>query len=210
MKKLMMFFLSLAILPLITAQERAVTEKGDEVILNPDGTWEYVDKEILEASAIPINPNRFFKDDKATFLLKSKKFNIGFWLDPKKWSFSKAVDNPDAEYELVLKDEDAYAMIITERISMPITTLRSIAIENAMEAFSNLKIVEEEYRTVNGLEVLFLHMNLSVEGMKMSFYGYYYSNDSGTVQFVTFTSQNMIITYKSFLESLLNGMVELD
>ena len=158
------------------AQQKAITETGNEVILYEDGTWQYLHEEDLNAIEIPTNPKKFKKDGESSFLLKSTQLNIGFWLNPKKWSFNKATTNPAAEYELQLKEGDLYGMIITEKIEIPLESLRSIALENWRSIAPDLKIVEEEYRTVNGLKVLLLRMNGSMQGIKFSYYGYYFSS----------------------------------
>ncbi len=54
------------------SQQNAVTENGEEVLLNPDGTWEYLNQEDIEKNEIPVNPKEFFKADESSFLLKSK------------------------------------------------------------------------------------------------------------------------------------------
>ena len=74
--------------------------------------------------------------------MKSKRTDIGFWLNPKKWSFSKSIDNPDAEYEVELKGEDLYGMIITEKIEIPLKTLKNIAVDNARLAAPDVYKVE--------------------------------------------------------------------
>ena len=190
----------------LSAQEKAVTDTGEEVILYADGTWSYLDSE-SEVKEIPVNKKPFEKSKNASFLLKSSRVNLGFWLDPKKWSFKKASNNGDAEYELQLKGGDLYGMIITEKVEVPLETLKDIAIENGRAVAPDLKIVKEEYRTVNGTKVLLIQMNGSTQGIKFSYYGYYYSNSSGTIQFVTYTSQNLLDSYVNDCEELLNGIV---
>lgn len=73
---------------------------------------------------------------------------------------------------------------------------------------ADLKIVKEEYRTVNGIKVLLFQMNGTTQGIKFSYYGYYYSNENGSVQFITYASQKLIQTYFEECETLLNGLVE--
>ena len=201
--------LCLLIVSFSNAQQKAVTETGDEVILYDDGTWKYLDEDQIIANDIPINPNKFETDDKSTFLLKSNTMNIGVYLNPKIWSFKKAVDNSDAEFEFQLKDGDLYGMLISEKVDIPLETMRTIAVENGREAAPDLKIVKEEYRNVNGIQVLLLQMNGTMQGIKFSYYGYYFSNANGTVQFITYTAQSLIETYKPESERLLNGLVEL-
>lgn len=210
MRKTTLLLICLTSFVMVQAQESAVTEKGEQVILFSDGTWKYENEDLLETTIIPLNSKKFYKDSNSTFLLKSNKFNIGFWLNPKKWSFKKAIDNPDAEYELELKNEDLYGMIITEKAYIPVETLRSIAIDNAKAMSTDINIVKEEYRIVNGIKVLLLHLNGTMQGINFFYYGYYYSNSNGTVQFITFTTQNLISSYKPACENLLNGIIELE
>jgi len=190
-------------------QIKAITDSGEEVFLYDDGSWKYthVSEKIL--NEIKTNPKKFNKSDHATFLVKSKKFNIGFWLDPKKWKFEKAIHNPDAEYELELKGDDLYGMIISEKVEIPLDVLKEVALDNGRATAPDLHIVQQEYRVVNGLKVLLLQMNGSLQGIKFSYYGYYFSNPNGTVQFITYTSQNLLNNYREEIEELLNGLVEL-
>lgn len=208
MKKLCLSLFFISTITVISAQEKAVTETGAEVVLYADGTWSYLDSE-TGAKEIPVNKKAFKKSKNASFLLKSSRVNLGFWLDPKKWSFKKAANNEDAEYELQLRDGDLYGMIITEKVEIPLEALKDIAIENGRAVAPDLKIVKEEYRTVNGAKVLLIQMNGTTQGIKFSYYGYYYSNSNGTIQFVTYTSQNLLDTYVNDCEELLNGIVEI-
>jgi hypothetical protein len=210
MKKTFLLLISLFFVNLTQAQQKAVTETGEEVILYDDGTWKYQNEDQASEKEIPTNPKKLKKDKKSTFLLKSSNLNIGVYLNPKIWSFKKATDNPEAEYELQLKGGDLYGMIISEKIEIPLETLKSIALENGKVAAPDLKIVKEEYRTVNGLKVLLLQLNGTMQGIKFSYYGYYFSSPNGTVQFITYTSQNLLDSYKPESEKLLNGLVEIN
>jgi hypothetical protein len=126
MKKGILKILLLLLAITSVAQKKAVTETGEEVILYDNGTWKYVSDSAKEKVDIPLNPKAFKKSNNATFLLKSTRTKIGVWLDSKKWSFKKAVSNEDAEYELQLKGKDLYGMIITEKIEVPLETLKGI------------------------------------------------------------------------------------
>jgi hypothetical protein len=194
----------------IQAQKKAITETGQEVILNDDGTWKYLSLNEEEGVVkIPLNSNVFNKNESSNFLLKSKKTNVGFWVNSKKWSFSKAENNPDAEYELQRRGEDLYGMIITEKIEVPLENLRNLALENGQSVAPDLHIVKEEFRLVNGKKVLLLQMNGTMQGIKISYFSYYFSNSNGSTQFITYTSQSLLNSYMKDCEELLNGLVEL-
>lgn len=207
MKKLFVILICCCTALTIQAQKKAITENGEEVILYDDGTWKYVEVE-NEKKEIPTNPDEFKKSESSSFLLKSTNINIGVWLNPKKWSFKKATDNLDAEYEISKKDGDLYGMLITEKIEIPLSTLKDIALENGKSVSPDLRVVKEEYRNVNGLKVLLLKMNGTMQGIKFTYYGYYFSNQNGTVQFITYTSQNLMNDYLKDCDELLNGLVE--
>lgn len=210
MKKLILILLCSASLSYAEAQKKAITENGREVRLYNDGTWKYLDAAQNQSVEIANNTNNFSKSDNAQYLLKSAQLNVGFWIDKKNWSFRQGYNNPDAEFELQLKDGDLYGMIIIEKIEVPLASLRNIALENGREAAPDLEIVKEEYRTVNGLKVLLLQMSGTAQGIKFTYYGYYYSNPKGTVQFITYTSTNLLEQYITDCNELLNGFVEVN
>jgi len=210
MKQILIFSVSLMIFSQLKAQQKAVTENGDEVILYDDRTWKYLFEEEKEETTIPINPNKYSKSAEAGFLLKSKKVNLGIWINSKIWTFGKPKDKDAfAEYEFQLKGGDLYGMLISEKVEIPLELLKSLALKNAKEAAPDIKIVKEEYRIVNGLKVLHLQMNGTIQGMKIIYYGYYYSDESGTVQLLTYTSQNLFESNKGKMETFLNGLVEI-
>ncbi len=194
---------------LAKAQINAITETGYEVILYPDGTWAYVNDSIETSREIIVNEQEFVKDKKASFLVKSKKVNIGIWINPKEWQFSKSPDNKDAEYQFKMKKEDIYGILISEKIQIPVETLRGIAIENAKKVAPDIHVTEEEYRYVNGIKVLMMQMSGTIQGMKFAYFGYYYSNEEGTIQFLTYTGENLIRNYLKDIETFLNGLTEL-
>ena len=192
------------------AQQKAVTETGREVLLYEDGTWSYISEGDEEPGEIPVNPDPFEKDKKSTFLLKSTVIDYGFYLSPKAWGFEKSKDVGAVEYKFKRKGEDLYGMAVTERLEIPFETLRAIAVENGRKAAPDLEVIEEEYRTVNGHKVMMLKMKGTIQGLKFKYYGYYSSSESGTVQFLTYTTDNLFERYKGDMEKLLNGLVILE
>lgn len=196
-----------------SAQKKAVTETGEEVLLFDDNTWKYVNDESdaeTEAKPIPVNSTPYVKSKNAGFLLKSTKAGVGVWLDTKKWQFKKAVQNKEAEYEFQAKQGDLYGMLISEKVEIPLESLRKIAFNNAKKAAPDIQVVKEEYRTVNGKKVLLMQMNGTITGIKFVYYGYYYSYEKGTVQFISYTSQNVFKEVLANAEEFINGLVTLE
>lgn len=189
------------------AQKKAVTELGDEVILYENGTWKY-SREFQEndSNKIELNPVVFKKSKNASFLLKSAHGNLGYWVDPKKWSFGKNASNPNADFELELKGQSLQAVIISEDANIPIESFVKLAIVNGRQNSPDLKLLHKEYRTVNGIKVLHLIMEGTVVGVKFLYYGYYFSNDNTTVQFLVMSYASSLKKLNTEGEELLNGL----
>ncbi len=107
-----------------------------------------------------------------------------------------------------MKGEYLYAMLISEKLTIPIESLKNIVLENAREATPDIKIVHQEYRNVNGIQVLMLQMQGTIQGIQFTYFGYYYSNEQGTIQLLTYTGANMFQEYKNEIEKFLNGLVQ--
>jgi hypothetical protein len=158
-------------------------------------------------NVIETNENKFERPKDASFLLKSNINNTGYWINTDKWSFWKAKDNPDAEYEFQLKGKSLYGLTITEEIAIPIETLADIAFANARSVAPNMKIGKKEYRIVNGNKLLYMEMTGTIQGINYTYIEYYYSNSSGSTQLSTYTGSNLVAKYKSEIYDFLNGLV---
>ena len=212
MRKLLLIFFLLNTL-FVRSQTKAITDEGRQVILMEDGTWKYDNdsNEVkLENDTIKLNPNGFYKAKGETFLLKSKNVNIGIYLNPSKWIFKPHRENETTpEYRFESKSGDAYAMLITEKTEIDLENLRSLALQNAQSAAADTRIVQQEYRIVNGEKLLYLQMRGTVKGIKFVYEGYYFSDDSGTTQFVSYSDQKQFNKVRPELQEFLNGFVRI-
>ncbi len=68
-----------------------------------------------------------------------------------------------------------------------------------------VRIEEEEKRTVNGLEVLMLKWTVKSERGTLTYLGYFYSEEAGAIQLITWASQKAFPRKRPELEALLNG-----
>ena len=185
--------------------QRAVTDEGKVVILSPDGTWVYEKPTDDTKASIPTNPTPFGKEARSSFALKSTKNASVFWIDPKDWTFKPGEAGSPAEYTLRRKGGDLYAMAITEAVQIDLPNLVGVALENAKAAAPDARVVKQEYRTVNGLKVLYMEIAGTISGMKFKYLGHYYSNASGTTQYIVYTGENLVPKYASEISALLNG-----
>ncbi len=207
MKKIIISLLALSLSSPAFPQVNAITDTGDEVVLYDDGTWRYKGDDSMEREPIPVNETKFEKDKSSTFLVKSNKIGVGLHINPKTWSFRKGTENEAFEYQFQKKGEDLYAMMITEKLDIPVENLQQIAIRNAQAAAPDLKVIKEEYRNVNGIRVLMMQMTGTIQGMKFTYFGYYYSSEGGAVQLLTYTGTSLFDDFVEDIELFLNGFV---
>lgn len=193
----------------VVAGQRAVTDAGEVVVLNEDGTWEYESgKSAHDLTIIPENEKAISRSDAQSFLVKSQRNPSAIWLDPKKWAFEKAGESEAMEYKFRLKNADLYGLVITEQIETGLEQLAEIALKNARGVAPDAKVIMQEYRTVNGRKVLAMQLAGTMQGIKFVYYGYYYSDASGSTQLVTYTASNLLSKYKGEAEMFLSGLVQ--
>jgi len=75
--------------------------------------------------------------------------------------------------------------------------------------FSDIEVEKEEERMVNGILIKYIQMSGTVKGIKFTYAGYYCSNESGSIQFLSFTGKSLFKDYQNDFEDLLNGLVTL-
>ena len=189
----------------VIANQRGVTEEGDVVILNSDGTWFYENSKLAHKAKLKSNNSIFTKPSKSNFVIKSKKNSSTFSINTKKWRFKKISGDSAKEYSFDFKTGDLYGMAITEQIKIDIEELVDIAFENAKEVAPDAKVVKKEYRTVNGVKVIYMELTGTIQSVKFKYLGYYYSDSSGSTQYLTYTGEDLVHKYKSDIDDFLNG-----
>jgi len=207
MKYILSIILCLSSTDIISQTINAITQFGQEVELHENGTWNYL-KDNSRAS-FGTNNTSFKKSPNSSFLVKSKIAPVGVWINTSDWKFNNDDNNEDSEYFFEYQHGDLYGMAIVEELEIPIDNLAKIALENAKYLINDIQVVTQEYRFVNGQKVLYMEFGGSVEGMQITYDGYYYSDSGGTIQLIVFTGTNLINKYKNKIEEFLNGLVSL-
>jgi len=206
MPRLIIVVISILLATASHAGQKAITDTGDEVILHSDGTWKFVNNSRKTTEKITTNQMEFTKPDSSFFLLKSTRNTSAFWINPAKWSFEKASTNAEAEYEFQLKGQDLYGMVIAEGVQMPVESLTDIAVTIAKNAVPDIEVTKKEYRYVNGNKVIYMEMRGTMQGMKVTYLGHYYTDAAGSTQLVAYTGTALADKYRSEISDFLNGL----
>lgn len=188
----------------------AVTEDGRNVVLFSDGSWVFKPGKKAEKkprfSFLKGKKDKHKPTNTGKVPLEGGKGVYFIYYDDQKWHVKKPPSGNDAEYTFTHKEGDGYAMMIFERISIPLPNLKNIALENARGVAPDAKILTEDMITVNGHEAMKLTMQGTIEGIPFTYYGYYASDAWGTLQFISYTSSPLFAEYKKDFTELLNGL----
>lgn len=181
----------------------ATTEDGVNVLLYPDGRWAYKQHAVeLERSAQALN-----KPGSADYLVRGRTGMYGIWVDQEKWAVSPRQYSDASDLSFYHEDRNAFALVIYEAMQIPKETLQEGVLENARAIDPDAKVMWAEERTVNGVDLLALKMEFSIEDVPFVYYGYYYVGDIGTVQVITYTGKAMFAEYEKDFSDFLNGFV---
>lgn len=175
---------------------RAKTADGREVVLRDDGTWSFVEP------AKPVGPAEGTK-----IVYEGKRGTFALRLNPGTWIKTDDPVNADAEVMFEHKDGDVYAMIIAERIAIPVESLKKIALAMLNESGADAKIIHEETRKLDGVDVLRVTLEVESDGILLTFFNSYYSGPSGSIQTITWTGKNLFDEMKPDMEKFLDGLV---
>ncbi|HWQ03652.1 MAG TPA: YbjN domain-containing protein [Candidatus Nitrosotenuis sp.] len=130
--------------------------------------------------------------------------NFVIWVNPTKWRNVQTEGAGNLQFNHT--NGEAFARIISERISVPTNSLKEIALQNAKKADPNAFVSFEERRTVNGRQVVCLQIDFTVSNIPSRYYGYYYGGSSGTIQVVTYTFQSAFDRNRADFTDFLNGL----
>ena len=129
--------------------------------------------------------------------------NITLRYNAAKW---KPTPSHEAGQFTLIHSSGAHALVIAERIAVPLDALQDVALANAQVADPNAKIVFRNRLRVNGVPVWFVKIEAEFDTVPTVYWGYYYANQSITVQVVAYTTKTLMPASENDMMELLNGL----
>ncbi|WP_370087965.1 hypothetical protein [Ekhidna sp.] len=218
-KNILLFYVFLVFNTSLVSQTKAYTEYGDTIFVYDNGTWSFEELD----SAPSIDEFNFLKrelsiDTISTLIVtspESKKevrnagdqFTLKY--NEKVWSrIPPANLNEEAEFAFQAKNFDAWCVVISEETKIPMDNLYRIAINQLEENLNgSVEILKVELRNINGSQVLRGVSKTEFGGIPIIFDSYYFSNEKGSVQVVTYASDVLWEKNKDKIHDLLNGFM---
>ena len=191
------------------AQIRAVSDEGEEVILNSNGSWSYLNpKENLKVTTSKI---KFYKSDDCNDSIKSNRNKVAIHFNSNKWNFKKS-KNKSAEIDFSLrKFKKIQAILLTEKTRVNVDTLAKFSIMNAKINSQNPVIIKErEYRIVNDNVVLYVKYFTKIKDIAFNYWAYYHSGEDGSTQFLVASPEPISLEDEKSIKELLNGFILLE
>lgn len=124
--------------------------------------------------------------------------------DPKKWTQTPSYDA--GQFALMHSSGGGHALIIAERIAVPIDSVADVALANAQAADPSAEVVFRHRRRVDGADVWFLKIDAEAGTVPMVYCGYYYAGRGSTVQVVTYTTKTLLPELEDDFMEFLNGL----
>jgi hypothetical protein len=139
---------------------------------------------------------------------KSKILPVELFYNEEKWkSISPKEINANAELCIANKELQIYAFLVTEKTSLTLSNLRQALVFQLRRVTSELNIVNEELRNVNGKEILCIRLNATVNNYDLVYQWYIYTSDQGAVQYLVFTDKDTYEQNENEFDYILNGLV---
>lgn len=170
----------------------------------PDREWADIGQ---QTEPIPTNPTVFKKSNDAKQLIKSKVNASACYYDSKKWSFSKH-ENKDSEFVFQLKSAPVQAMMLCEKSTVPLLIHRDAVFANIQKIVPDARVTHQEYRNVNGQNVLQIEITATVGAYPCVYWGYLVSSSAGSTTWLAFGTQELVSQNKADIETLMNGLVK--
>lgn len=199
-----LYICALFALPIWNSPESQTPAGHAECRLQCDASFALINQ---QTEPIPTNPTVFKKSPYAKLLIKSKINASACYIDIKKWSHGKPESN-ESEFVFQFKAAPIQAMMLCETNTAPLPVLRDAVLGNVQKIVPDIQITHQEYRSVNGQNVLQLEMTGTVQSYPIVYWGYLASGSTGATTWLAYGTQELIAQHKSDVETLMNGLVK--
>lgn len=100
---------------------------------------------------------------------------------------------------------ELYMKVIPERIQIHLPQLVDIGFNNVLKVDANAQVTREGSQRINGLDMSFREIEATVNGIPLTFYAHYYSDEAGSIQLVGWTGRALMDEYRGTIEQFVRG-----
>ena len=125
--------------------------------------------------------------------------------NPALWRASQDVKLEPGSFQYEHKSGEVFFKVIAERLQIGLERLASIGLDNAHKADPGATITRTGSRSINGLDTVFREIEATIDGIPLTFYVHYYSDQSGSIQLVGWTGRSLLSEHRSTIEEFVSG-----
>jgi len=158
---------------------------------------------LLLALAMPVFTATPEKELRIFVSPKAKNFFVTY--DPAKWTGDKSCPK---EAELCLRHRELPTSVAAgggpEQV--PPFRLHEVAVGTVTAGMADAKIITDQRKTVNDVEVLAIRAEGLIDGQKLTTYGYFFAGKQGYVMFLSFTPSGSFAACEHEITTMLDGL----
>ena len=140
-------------------------------------------------------------------LVKTNIVGFGILIDENKWKEGKTTDSGKIGFTLI-SNKYIVATIISDNNVRTQSMLKERVLNGIpRDAGTDLNIVMEENRSINGIKVLCMQTDFVSEGSTLTSWGYYYAGRLGTLLVSVYVPSESLKEYKQDILDFLNGII---
>jgi hypothetical protein len=124
------------------------------------------------------------------------------WYLPSEW---KRASTESGVTQFANNNGFVHGRVITESAVITLDDLEKVALDNARSVDPSAKIVSRSFRIVNGVRMMVLRFDATVDKAPLAFYGHYYSDRSGTLQIIGWATHSLFESARPIIEGFVSG-----
>ncbi len=117
-----------------------------------------------------------------------------------------AENNVDIDLVFQHSSSEAFVAVSANRMQISVENLPDLAIDDIRSVFPDAEMTKRGFRTVNGLETVYWEHTLTTSGIQLSYFSHAYSDSSGNLRIIGWTTPNLIEVHRSTIESFVAGL----
>lgn len=127
--------------------------------------------------------------------------NFSVRLDPGRWEIdTENTISIDDDFQYVAND--TWIRIIAEEAELGYEYMLEAILSNAQDADPNARIIENGFRNVNNINIMWATIDAEVTSIPITYYYHVYTGTEGTVQIISFTMQNIFENRLELIEEV--------
>lgn len=200
MKKTVLALIFVFVSAVVAAQTiRAITEDGRDVLLSPNGTWQFNTTPSSENKAPPAS------GDRSTYQPAMQSANFTF--DSSEWAIRPQDEKDErGKRSFQHKSLPIYGMVISDELQGTNKAMKNVIISNAQGAGKIIATLVDQVKSVNGKSVGTLRTVMESEGLRFVFDYLYFADNTGNIQVICYTGQSLFSKYQADCQKFLNGL----